>query len=143
MAEDNIYTEQELSKMADELLNAAGETELLPEPPKTKKSSRKKKLEKLYVEAGEMSTELTLLYNRYGECSLASEYVDPRILFKLQSLILTGRCATISDALNLLLTYQRNYATIQSAKSKFIEETEKRYEGKAAFFNAVRYFNLR
>ena len=108
-----------------------------------KKSSRKKKLEKLYVEAGEMSTELTLLYNRYGECSLASEYVDPRILFKIQSLILTGRCATISDALNLLLTYQRNYATIQSAKSKFIEDTEKRYEGKAAFFNAVRYFNLR
>ena len=42
MADDNIYTEQELSKMADELLNAAGETELLPEPPKTKKSSRKK-----------------------------------------------------------------------------------------------------
>ena len=42
MADDNIYTEQELSKMADELLNAAGETELLPEPPKSKKSSRKK-----------------------------------------------------------------------------------------------------
>ena len=42
MAEDNIYTEQELSKMADELLNAAGETELIPEPPKAKKSSRKK-----------------------------------------------------------------------------------------------------
>ena len=42
MAEDNIYTEQELSKMADELLNAAGETELLPEPPKSKKSARKK-----------------------------------------------------------------------------------------------------
>ena len=42
MAEDNIYTEQELSKMADELLNAAGETELIPEPPKPKKSSRKK-----------------------------------------------------------------------------------------------------
>ena len=42
MADDNIYTEQELSKMADELLNAAGETELLPEPPKTKKSARKK-----------------------------------------------------------------------------------------------------
>ena len=33
MADDNIYTEQELSKMADEILNAAGETELLPEPP--------------------------------------------------------------------------------------------------------------
>ena len=42
MADENIYTEQELSKMADELLNAAGETELLPEPPKSKKSSRKK-----------------------------------------------------------------------------------------------------
>ncbi len=42
MADDMIYTEQELSKMADELLNTAGETELLPEPPKAKKSSRKK-----------------------------------------------------------------------------------------------------
>ena len=41
MAEDNIYTEQELSKMADELLNAAGETELIPEPPKSKKSKKK------------------------------------------------------------------------------------------------------
>ena len=42
MAEDNIYTEQELSQMADALLSAAGETELIPEPPKAKKSSRKK-----------------------------------------------------------------------------------------------------
>ncbi len=42
MTEDNIYTEQELSKMADELLSAAGEPELLPEPPKPRKSSRKK-----------------------------------------------------------------------------------------------------
>ena len=42
MAEDNVYSEQELSKMADELLSAAGETELIPEPPKAKKSSRKK-----------------------------------------------------------------------------------------------------
>lgn len=107
------------------------------------KKSRSKKLETLIAQAGEMSTELTLLYNRYGNCTLASEYVDPRILFKIQSLILTGRCATINDALNLLLTYQRNYATIQAAKSKHIEETEKRYEGKAAYFNAVRYFNLR
>ena len=29
MAEDNVYSEQELSKMADELLSAAGETELI------------------------------------------------------------------------------------------------------------------
>lgn len=108
-----------------------------------KKKNNNKKLENLIVEAGELSTELTLLYNRFGNCTLAPEYVDPRILFKLQSLILTGRCATINDALNLLLTYQRNYAVIQAAKSKHIEETEKRYEGKAAFFNAVRYFNLR
>ena len=41
MADDNIYTEQELSKMADELLNAAGETELIPEPPKSKKNKKK------------------------------------------------------------------------------------------------------
>ena len=43
MADDNIYTEQELSKMADELLNSAGETELLPEPPKTIQVSLKGK----------------------------------------------------------------------------------------------------
>ena len=42
MAEDTIYTEQELSEMADALLTAAGETELIPEPPKAKKPSRKK-----------------------------------------------------------------------------------------------------
>ena len=42
MAEDTIYTEQELSEMADALLTAAGETELIPEPPKTKKPPRKK-----------------------------------------------------------------------------------------------------
>ena len=42
MTDDNIYTEQELNKMADELLNAAGDTELIPEPPKPKRSSKKK-----------------------------------------------------------------------------------------------------
>ena len=42
MAEDTIYNEQELSEMADALLSAAGETELIPEPPKAKKPSRKK-----------------------------------------------------------------------------------------------------
>ena len=42
MAEDTIYTEQELSEMADALLTAAGETELIPEPPKAKKPPRKK-----------------------------------------------------------------------------------------------------
>ena len=42
MADDTIYTEEELSKMADELLSASDEPELIPEPPKTKKSARKK-----------------------------------------------------------------------------------------------------
>ena len=42
MAEEKLYTEQELSKMADELLKSAGETELIPEPPKAKRTSRKK-----------------------------------------------------------------------------------------------------
>ena len=42
MAEDTIYTEQELSEMADALLTAAGEPELIPEPPKAKKPPRKK-----------------------------------------------------------------------------------------------------
>ena len=42
MADETIYTEEELSKMADELLSASDEPELIPEPPKTKKSARKK-----------------------------------------------------------------------------------------------------
>ena len=42
MADDTVYTEEELSKMADNLLAAADEPELIPEPPKPRKSSRKK-----------------------------------------------------------------------------------------------------
>ena len=43
MADDTIYTEEELSKMADELLSASDEPELIPEPPKTKKSNGRSK----------------------------------------------------------------------------------------------------
>ena len=108
-----------------------------------KKVTRKKKIEKYIVEAGELSTQLTLIYNGYGECPLAPEYVDPRLLFKLQQLIVAGRCATISDSLNMLITYQRNFHKIEAAKAQFSATTAERYEGKPAFFNAVSYFNLR
>ena len=108
-----------------------------------KKVMRKKKIEKYIVEAGELSTQLTLIYNGYGECPLAPEYVDPRLIFKIQQLILAGRCATISDSLNMLITYQRNFHRIEAAKAQFAATTAERYEGKPAFFNAVSYFNLR
>ena len=42
MADDTIYTEQELTEMADAMLSAAGETELIPEPPKPRKNTHKK-----------------------------------------------------------------------------------------------------
>ena len=108
-----------------------------------KKILRKKKIESYIVEAGELSTQLTLIYNGYGECPLAPEYVDPRLIFKIQQLILAGRCATISDSLNMLITYQRNFHKIEAAKAQFNAVTAERYEGKPAFFNAVSYFNLR
>ena len=108
-----------------------------------KKILRKKKVEAYIVEAGELSTQLSLIYNGYGECPLAPEYVDPRLIFKIQQLILAGRCATISDSLNMLITYQRNFHKIEAAKAQFNATTAERYEGKPAFFNAVSFFNLR
>ena len=108
-----------------------------------KKVSHKKKVLKFIEDAGELSNQLTLLYNCYGECPLAPEYVDPRLIFKLQQLILAGRCATISDALNMLINYQRNYQKIEAAKAQSNATTAARYEGKPAFFNAVSFFNLR
>ena len=60
MADDTVYTEEELSKMADNLLAAADEPELIPEPPKPRKSSRKK----------ESAEERNLLKKLEAECML-------------------------------------------------------------------------
>ena len=43
MTEETMYTEEELKEMADALLNSTDEAELLPEPPKPKKKSSRKK----------------------------------------------------------------------------------------------------
>jgi hypothetical protein len=107
-----------------------------------KKINHKKKKEALIEEAGELSNQLFLLYNGCGNCPVGSEYTDPRILFKLQAIIISGRCATIPEALSTLLTLQRNYQRIEQAKTQFAAETAERYDGKPAFFNAIRYFNL-
>ena len=107
-----------------------------------KKKSHKAKMEQLITEAGELSDQLNLLYNGYGSSLIAAEYVDPRILFKLQQILLAGRCATIPDALNTLLMFQRNFQKIESEKANASAVTSKRYEGKPAFFNAYKYFNL-
>lgn len=102
-----------------------------------------KKRAQLITKAGELSTELILLYNGFSNCQLAPEYTDPRILFKLQSLILQGRCVTIFNALNSLLIYKQTYIKINAAKTAFAAETSARYDGNPAFFNAYRFLNLR
>ena len=107
-----------------------------------KKKSHNAKIEKLIADAGKLSDELTLLYNGYGSCLVAAEYTDPRILYKLQQIITAGRSATIPDALNTLLMFQRNFQKIESAKAQAASVTSERYEGKPAFFNAYKYFNL-
>ena len=107
-----------------------------------KKKSHKAKMEQLIAEAGELSDQLNLLYNGYGSSLVSAEYVDPRILYKLQQILLAGRCATIPDALNTLLMFQRNFQKIESEKANASAVTSKRYEGKPAFFNAYKYFNL-
>lgn len=107
-----------------------------------KLKKHKQKREELIVEAGELSNQLTLLYNGCGNCPVAPEYTDPRILFKLQAIIISGRCSSIPEALTTLLSIQRNYQRIESAKAQHNADTAARYDGKPAFFNAIRYFNL-
>ena len=107
-----------------------------------KKKNHNAKLEGLIEEAGKLSEELQLLYNCYGECLVRSEYTDPRILFKIKSILLAGRCATIPDSLNSLLMYQHNFQKIETAKAQAAKITSERYEGQPAFFNAVKYFNF-
>jgi len=108
-----------------------------------KKKYNKKKVESLYERLGELSTELTILYNGFSNCILPPEFTDPRILYKLQGLIMTGRCLTIGNALNALLSVQNTYMRINMAKTQFQKDTADRFEGKPAFFNAVRYMDLR
>ena len=108
-----------------------------------KKKFNKKKVESLYEKLGELSTELTILYNGFSNCILPPEFTDPRILYKLQALIMTGRCLTIGNALNALLSVQNTYMRINMAKTQFQKDTADRFEGKPAFFNAVRYMDLR
>lgn len=108
-----------------------------------KKKFNKKKVEELYTQLGELSNQLNILYNGFSNCILPPEFTDPRILFKLQSLIISGRCVTIGNAINALLSVQNTYMRINSAKSQFQQDTAARFGGTPAFFNAVRYLDLR
>lgn len=108
-----------------------------------KKRYNKKKVEELYTQLGELSNQLNLLYNGFSNCVLPPEFTDPRILFKLQSLIISGRCVTIGNAINLLLSAHNTYMRINQAKAQFQQDTAARFNGTPAFFNAVRYLDLR
>lgn len=108
-----------------------------------KKSFNKKKVEELYVKLGEISTQLNILYNGFSNCVIPPEYSDPRILLKIQSLIISGRCVTIGNAINLLLSTRNTYMRISQAKAQFDKDTAERFDGKPLFFNAVRYLNTR
>lgn len=108
-----------------------------------KKKRHAAKLEELYVQMGELSSELNIVYNGYSNCVLPPEFTDPRILYKIKALINTGRYLTIGNALNAMLAVNRAYANIQTAKGQFIKETSERFDGKPAFFNAFKYLNLR
>ena len=103
----------------------------------------KKKIEELYTKLGELSNQLNLLYNGFSNCILPPEFTDPRILFKLQALIMSGRCVTIGNAINSLLSVQNTYARMNSAKAQFQKDTAERFNGTPAFFNAARYLDLR
>ena len=108
-----------------------------------KKVHNKKKIEELYTQLGELSNQLNLLYNGFSNCILPPEFTDPRILFKLQSLIISGRCVTIGNAINALLSVHNTYMRINQAKAQFQQDTAARFNGTPAFFNAVRYLDLR
>ena len=108
-----------------------------------KKIHNKKKIEELYTKLGELSNQLNLLYNGFSNCILPPEFTDPRILFKLQALIMSGRCVTIGNAINSLLSVQNTYARMNSAKAQFQKDTAERFNGTPAFFNAARYLDLR
>lgn len=104
-----------------------------------KKRHCKKKKEELYVKLGELSNELNLLYNGFSNCVLPPEFTDPRILFQIQSMIGSGRCVTINNAVNSLLSYHNTYLKYTSAKARFEQDTAARFDGKPLFFNAVKY----
>lgn len=108
-----------------------------------KKKTHKSKKEALYAELRELSNELNLIYNGFSNCVLPSEFTDPRILYKIQSLIVSGRCMTINNAINSMLTYSNNFARMTEAKEKLEKDTTERFDGQPAFFNAVRYVNIR
>ena len=108
-----------------------------------KKIKGKKKTEALYAQLSELSDQLFIVYNGFSNCVLPSEFTDPRILFKIQSLISSGRCISINNALNSLLSVQNTYMRLNAAKNQFQKDTAERFNGKPAFFNAVRYLDLR
>lgn len=108
-----------------------------------KKKKHKAKLEELYVKFEDLSNQLTIIYNGYSSCVLPPEYTDPRILVKIQSMLLSGRYFSIGNSLNTMLGFPGVYQRIINAKNKFAADTSARFNGKSAFFNASKYLILR
>lgn len=103
----------------------------------------KKKLNEKFEELGKMSTELSLLYNGYSNCVLPPEYTDPKIIMKIQYLLASGRCINIGDSLKYLLSFGNSMRLINAERPLFNQVTSERFGGQTAFFNAVRFMNLR
>lgn len=108
-----------------------------------KKKKHAQKLEELYVKFQELSDQLKIIYNGYSNCALPSEYTDPRLLYQFQSMIYQGRVFSIGAALNSLLAAPGVYQRIMSAKKEFELDTAEKFNGKACFFNAVRFFGIK
>ena len=108
-----------------------------------KKKRHRAKLEELYVRFQELSDQLKIVYNGYSNCALPSEYTDPRLLYQFQSMIYQGRVFSIGAALNSLLAAPGVYQRITDAKKEFELDTAEKFNGKACFFNAVRFFGIK
>ena len=108
-----------------------------------KKKKAANKLEELYVKFEELSDKLKIIYNGYSNCALPSEYTDPRLLIQFQTMIYQGRVFSIGAALNSMLAVPGVYKRITDAKKQFELDTAEKFNGKAAFFSAARFFGIK
>jgi len=108
-----------------------------------KKKRHAQKLEVLFEKFEELSNNLKIIYNGYSNCALPAEYTDPRLLYQFQSMIYQGRVFSIGAALNSLLAMPGVYKKITEEKKQFELDTAEKFNGKAAFFNAARFFGIK
>lgn len=103
----------------------------------------KAELEGIFPRIGELSNQIQVLYNGYGSSVIPPEFSDPRILFKIRYLLITGKALTIKDALSSLLFRFRQNSILDDEKKVFSELTSEKLDGKPAFFNALRFLDVR